>query len=511
MNKKRVLVGSPVYQKPEILREFLTSLKNQNRKTISIDYMFVDDNADQESTDLLSSFSRENSIVNIMNGSELGEYVCNNESHYWNDRLMLKVANYKNKIIDYAIKNNYDYLFFADSDLVLHPNLIEHLKSLDKAIVSEIFWCSWHTGQPEMPNVWMFDEYDIVPKKFGEVIDEKEKKIREAKFLNMLKKPGVYEVGGLGACTFITVSALKKGVNFSPIKNLTIHGEDRFFCIRAAVLDVDLFVDTNYPAYHIYRESDLLGVPDYIKKCKQENDFVRKFKTLNNKITLSMIVKNEEGRYFQEMLQSLRGHIDAAVIIDDGSTDHTIEICKDSLGGIPLHIVENQKSMFANESSLRQKQWNETIKTNPDWILNLDADEFLEDGFWNHAQEMMDNKDYDLYAFRLFDMWNKTQYREDQYWNAHSIYRPFMIRYQPDFPYKWDDIPQHCGRFPMNILLQPIKNLQFRIKHFGWATHADRLNKKERYAVLDANSIYGIKEQYDSIMDEDPTLIGFDI
>lgn len=163
MNEKRVLVGSPVYQKPEILEAFLKSLKNLSRHTISIDYMFVDDNVNENSSQLLAEFEREESTVIIRPGNEQGMYLCNDESHHWDDSLMLKVANYKNSIINYAIYNNYDYLFFVDSDLVLHPNLIEHLKTANKDIISEIFWSQWHNHKPLEPNVWLFDEYDLVP------------------------------------------------------------------------------------------------------------------------------------------------------------------------------------------------------------------------------------------------------------------------------------------------------------------------------------------------------------
>lgn len=43
MEKKRVLLGSPVHQSPAILNEFLTSLEEMEQVSISIDYMFVDD------------------------------------------------------------------------------------------------------------------------------------------------------------------------------------------------------------------------------------------------------------------------------------------------------------------------------------------------------------------------------------------------------------------------------------------------------------------------------------
>ena len=47
--------------------------------------------------------------------------------------------------------------------------------------------------------------------------------------------------------------ALKLGVSFSIIDNISFWGEDRHFCIRAEALGLKLYVDTVYPAYHIYR------------------------------------------------------------------------------------------------------------------------------------------------------------------------------------------------------------------------------------------------------------------
>jgi len=91
----------------------------------------------------------------------------------------------------------------------------------------------------------------------------------------------------------ISRAALIKGVSFKPIKNLTIHGEDRFFCIRAAVLGIDLFVDTYYPAYHIYREKDLDGVQDYIADYQSDHAPARQYKRHGDKLTLSMIEMKE--------------------------------------------------------------------------------------------------------------------------------------------------------------------------------------------------------------------------
>lgn len=166
--------------------------------------------------------------------------------------------------------------------------------------------------------------------------------------------------------------------------------------------------------------------------------------------------------------------------------------------------------MFASEVDLRKKQWFETIKTNPDWILNLDADEILEESFWDSSQTLIDDPHYDFYAFRLFDLWTETHYRDDRHWGAHKTYRPFLMRYQPGFNYRWNEIPQHCGRFPMNTFAFPMAKSEYRIKHLGWATEKDRLHKYNRYQTLDPEALYGIKAQYESILDPNPKLKSFD-
>ncbi|BDF72598.1 hypothetical protein CE91St41_35800 [Oscillospiraceae bacterium] len=140
LKKSRVLVGSPICQKPEILKAFLNSLRSLKQERISVDYIFVDDNKDTASSQTLAEFLPEASKVVILPGEAEQDYLCDEESHHWNDTLMHKVADFKNTMIEYALADQYDYLFFVDSDLVLHPNLLELLRSCKKDIVSEVFW-----------------------------------------------------------------------------------------------------------------------------------------------------------------------------------------------------------------------------------------------------------------------------------------------------------------------------------------------------------------------------------
>lgn len=269
----KVLIGSPVHQKPNILKEFLLSLKELDKSNLVVDYYFADDNENSQSKEMLKNFQQEyplNCLIDI-NKEKVEHFECNEIMHYWPDQTVWKVAGFKNKMIEYAKDRNYDYLFLIDSDIVLHKNTLKHLIKADKNIISEIHWTNWEPNGPLLPNAWLYDfytMYEVVPGK-NMTPDEIQKSHTE--FISRLKVAGIYQVGGLCACTLVSKKALAAGVSFAKIKNLTWWGEDRHFCIRASALGLDLFVDTNYPSYHIYRESYLDGVNDYKETNKYKD------------------------------------------------------------------------------------------------------------------------------------------------------------------------------------------------------------------------------------------------
>lgn len=231
------------------------------------------------------------------------------------------------------------------------------------------------------------------------------------------------------------------------------------------------------------------------------------------KLTLSMIVKNEANRYLKYALKEHIKYIDEAVIIDDASTDDTVQVCKKMLKDIPHKIIQNKVSKFKNEVELRKQQWEETVKTNPDWILNLDADEIFEDRFTFNIKNLLkkaENSEVNVILFRLFDFWNQNEYRSDKFWCAHSYYKVFLFKYKKDFSYKWKNKAQHCKRFPDNIYNYKIfkyGSSDLRLKHYGWAKEKDRIKKYKRYKELDPECKFGWKGQWESILDPNPNLV----
>ncbi|MDF2713726.1 MAG: glycosyltransferase [Paenibacillus sp.] len=317
-----MLVASPVHQRPNILEPFLESLAGLEQLSAAANFMFFDDNENEASSLMLREFQASH-VGTVIFASDRGvspAYSRDEYTHYWKEELIWKVAAMKDRMLQYAAEHKYDYIFLIDSDLVLHPRTLEQLIAAEKDIVANVFWTKWQPNTMEMPQVWLQDEYAMYRKRRNESITEEEGKARMMAFFNRLRVPGLYEVGGLGACTLISRKAINAGVRFAEIGNLSFWGEDRHFCIRAKALGFTLYVDTHYPAYHIYREADLSGVPAF-KQLSGMRTAGRPAIT----ISVCLIVKNEEEA-LPFCLNDVSGIADEIVIVDTGSTDRTKEI-----------------------------------------------------------------------------------------------------------------------------------------------------------------------------------------
>lgn len=177
------------------------------------------------------------------------------------------------------------------------------------------------------------------------------------------------------------------------------------------------------------------------------------------KLTLSMIVKNEE-KYLRECLESVQGIVDEIVLVDTGSTDGTLNIARDFETKIYNFDWINDFSAARNFA---------LSKSTGNWILYLDADERLECKSKNELLEIVQGEN----KIGV----NCTINNIDEFRN-----NPKLMKYVRLF--KNSDSIRFTGKAHEQI--EPsleqnnyeIKNSTIEIKHIGYNVSNDELKLK---------------------------------
>ena len=171
---------------------------------------------------------------------------ANKVTHTWTGSAVSRVAGFKNHALDRFYQDYTapsDAIFLVDSDVMVQPGTVAHLAAAEADVIAAVYWTQWEPSRPWMPQVWDFDNYSF----------------RGPDSVVRLRTPGHYNVGGLGACTLISRAVIAADVDFTPLPNLSITGEDRWFCIRAAAAGFTLEACTHVEAmpFHVYRDEQL--------------------------------------------------------------------------------------------------------------------------------------------------------------------------------------------------------------------------------------------------------------
>lgn len=208
-------------------------------------------------------------------------------------------------------------------------------------------------------------------------------------------------------------------------------------------------------------------------------------------LTVATIVRNEANRFLPSALEAWRTFADRIVVLDDGSTDGTDDMCE-AAGCL---VYRRPRQMFGNEWQARRELWGlaSGVGTHglvprelrnrwglADWVLHLDADQV----------PSCDPRPFlkaPVSYFRVYDLWSENTYREDAWWTGHqrcwwpAVHVPSL---PADFVDQWPERGWHSGHVPMNLPREghPVEGCA--ILHYAYVSAELRRNQAAKYEAL---------------------------
>ncbi len=116
---------------------------------------------------------------------------------------------------------------------------------------------------------------------------------------------------------------------------------------------------------------------------------------LDNKILFSIIVTTyNDAKYIDKCLSEIKKQCNDAtelIIVDDGSNDETISICKNKIIGIKnVRIIVNEHQGLSNSRNVGIKQ------ASGDYIIFVDGDDWIGNNYISKAIEIVKKNKYDV-------------------------------------------------------------------------------------------------------------------
>ncbi len=193
-----------------------------------------------------------------------------------------------------------------------------------------------------------------------------------------------------------------------------------------------------------------------------------------NKISAVIITKNEEAN-IGRCLNSL-GWVDEIVVVDSGSTDKTIEICKE----YNCQIVISEWLGFGKTKKLAVDS-----ATN-NWILSIDSDEEVTHELENKIKEILINPKSNGYRI-----------------NRRSFYLGRMINHCGwNFDYPLRLFNKKHGNFNDKEVHESVEigdevgRIEYPLLHYTYPTLEGHIVKANRYSSLQAKELYEKNKNY---------------
>lgn len=189
------------------------------------------------------------------------------------------------------------------------------------------------------------------------------------------------------------------------------------------------------------------------------------------KISVVVITYNEE-RNIRRCLESVKGIADEMVVVDSGSQDRTIEICKET----GARVIHQPFLGYVEQKNFALRQ------AKNDWVLSLDADEALTSALEQSILSVSDPKQADGYSMnRLTNYCGK--------WIRHGGWYPDRkIRFFNRHTGQWTGINGHDSYTPFRKT--SVLHLKGDILHYSYPSLSHHLQKINEYSTMGAMAMY---------------------
>jgi glycosyltransferase involved in cell wall biosynthesis len=183
-----------------------------------------------------------------------------------------------------------------------------------------------------------------------------------------------------------------------------------------------------------------------------------------------LIITYNEEKNIAKSIDELFKICDEIIIVDSYSTDATVEIAEAKGAKVVL-----QK--FLGDGL--QRSFGIPFCKN-DWILNLDADEFLDQDSINYIKlGLFNTEDFDAYNIRV------KNFFQDKFVDFAGWYPDYKIRF-----FNKKTAKPSADLIHQKIIATNPKKLNSHILHYGSHSFLQIISKKNQYAVWSAQQLY---------------------
>ncbi len=220
------------------------------------------------------------------------------------------------------------------------------------------------------------------------------------------------------------------------------------------------------------------------------------------RIICQMRIKNEEA-WLRDVLDSMARIADGIVILDDGSTDRTPEICRSHPAVVQyVHQIEATIDEVRDKNRLLKM----AMKENPDWILCMDGDEIFEQSAPERILEAIRTcpPDVSVLDIEFLYMWDDMEhYRVDGIYRRIFHHRLFRVVGQDREALSFAPTAHggnfHCESVPPNIVGRSME-IDVKVLHLGYMPREVRVRKHEWYCRNDPQ--HATQGFYDHLLDQ---------